>query len=141
MKIFWIIGWRRNEINKSIQVMLEENNSLVYPDSVNEKKSKSLNVNWIYNQRSVNLRALQLSIEYWRDWTQILWKRIVDENVWIIGCRRNEINKSIQVMLEEDNSLFYPDSVDEKKVKVLERKLDLQSQRSVNLRALKVSIE
>ena len=31
-------------------------------------------------------------------------------------------------MLEENNSLVYPDSVDEKKVKVLERKLDLQSE-------------
>ena len=40
---------------------------------------------------------------------------MVDENVWIIGCRRTEINKSIQVMLEENNSLVYPDSVDEKK--------------------------
>ena len=66
---------------------------------------------------------------------------MVDENVWIIGCRRTEINKSIQVMLEENNSLVYPDSVDEKKVKVLERKLDLQSQRSLNLRALQLSIE
>ena len=33
--------------------MLEEDNSLVYPDSVDEKKSKSLNVNWIYNHRGV----------------------------------------------------------------------------------------
>jgi len=31
-------------------------------------------------------------------------------------------------MLEENNSLVYPDSVDEKKVKVLERKLDLQTE-------------